>query len=345
MKIEKDEVRFSGGVAAHATTGAPLCMHIANLDYKSWRDKLIEPMTVPRPGHADLSGAIKYGHADLRLSLERASARETAARVAMGAVCQALLDVFDISVGGYVSQIGSYAVDCDGDSDVKVLKKRIAHARKNEFALPEAGHDERVREVIHAAMKAKDTLGGHIELFALSLPAGLGSYTQWDRRLEAQIGAALLSIQAMKGVSFGNAFENSTRFGTEVHDAIFADKKGALYRKTNRSGGFEGGMTTGSPIWARIAMKPISTTLNPLPSVDLATRKASSTKYERSDFCAVPRAVPICEAMLRFVLCNALMEKLGGDSISDMKQAFKNLRQSRLSDLPMRNKAWKFNDE
>lgn len=344
MKIEKDEVIFTAGVAQKKTTGAPVCMEVLNLDYKSWKEKSIEPMTIPRPGHADLSGAIKFGHEDLRLSLERASARETAARVAAGAVCKELLSHFDISVGGYVSQIGAYHVECS-DASEPALKKRVAQGLKSEFAMPEKGHDEKVREEIHRAMKAKDTLGGHLEIFAFGVPAGLGSYTQWDRRLESQIGAALLSIQAMKGVEFAQAFENSTKRGTQVHDEIFADKSGTLFRKTNRSGGFEGGMTTGSPIWARVAMKPISTTLNPLRSVDLATKKATTTKYERSDFCAVPRALPICEAMMSFVLANAMLEKIGGDSLSEMKRTFSKLRGSRISDLPMRNKTWHFEYE
>lgn len=345
MKIEKDEVHFTGGVAKKKTTGAPLCMEVANLDYDKWRDKAIEPMTIPRPGHADLAGALKFGHDDLRLSLERASARETAARVAMGAVCKELLSHFDISVGGYVSQIGSYQVACEDDVDAKKLKKRIANALKSEFALPEPGHDVKVHDEIHRAMKAKDTLGGVLEVLALGLPVGLGSYTQWDRRLEGQIGAALLSIQAMKGIEFARAFTNATKRGTEVHDEIFAEKSGRLYRKTNRSGGFEGGMTTGEAIWARVAMKPISTTLNPLRSVDLATKKAAPTKYERSDFCAVPRALPICEAMMSFVLCNALMEKLGGDNLDDMKRAFAKLRMNKMTDAPMLNKPWKFQYE
>lgn len=342
MKIEKDQAIFTAGVAQGKTTGAPLCMNVANLDYKSWKDKTIEPMTIPRPGHGDLAGAVKFGHEDLRLSLERASARETAVRVAVGAVCKELLCELKIQIGGYVSRIGSYQIDLKDDAQESVIKKRVATALKNEFALPEAGHEEAVREEIHKAMKAKDTLGGHIETFAFGVPVGLGSYTQWDRRLEAQIAAALLSIQAMKGVEFGRAFENAKMRGTEVHDEIFADKEGILYRKTNRSGGFEGGMTTGSPIWARIAMKPISTTLNPLRSVDLATRKPSKTEYERSDFCAVPRAVPICEAMMSFIICNALLEKVGGDNMNDVKRSFDELRQSKLSDLKMRNVPWQF---
>jgi len=345
MKIEKDEAVFTAGVARGKTTGAPLCITVANLDYKSWKDKKIEPMTIPRPGHADLSGAIKFGHEDLRLSLERASARETAVRVAAGAVCKELLRELGIEIGGYVSQIGSYKIDLEADANEATLKKRIATALKNEFALPTKGDEEAVREEIHRAMKAKDTLGGHIEIFAFGVLPGLGSYTQWDKRLEAQIGAALLSIQAMKGVEFGRAFENALMRGTQVHDEIFADKSGKLYRKTNRSGGFEGGMTTGSPIWARVAMKPISTTLNPLRSVDLATGKATATKYERSDFCAVPRALPICEAMMSFAICAALLEKLGGDSVSDVKRAFDKARKSTLSDLKMRNTEWQFQYE
>lgn len=345
MKIEKDEVIFTAGVAQKKTTGAPLCMEILNLDYKSWKNKLIEPMTIPRPGHADLAGAIKYGHEDLRLSLERASARETAARVAAGAVCSQLLSTFDVQVGGYVSQIGNYNIPCDGNVETKLLKRRIAYALTNEFALPEKGHEEQVHDEIHKAMKAKDTLGGHLEIFALGLPVGLGSYTQWDRRLEAQIGAALLSIQAMKGIEFARAFENSTKRGTTIHDEIFLEKNGRLYRKTNRSGGFEGGMTTGEPLWVRVAMKPISTTLNPLKSVDLVTKKATVTKYERSDFCAVPRALPICESMISFVLCNAMLEKLGGDHIGDVQRAFDNLRESKIKDLPMLGKPWSFQYE
>jgi chorismate synthase len=345
MKIEQDEVTITSGVAAGLSTGAPIAMELANADYKNWKEKDITPMTTPRPGHADLTGAIKYAHADLRLSLERASARETAMRVCVGGVCKQLLGAFGIEVGGYVTQIGPLAIPMVETTSSAEYQKRFAIAKDNEFALPDGGLVDTVREDIRACMKDKDTLGGIFEIVALGLPVGLGSYTHWDRRLEAQIGMALLSIQAMKGVEFAHAFQNATRRGTQVHDEIFADDEGNLIRKTNRAGGFEGGITTGSPIVARVAMKPISTTLNPLQSIDLAKGEASPTVYERSDFCAVPRAIPIGEAMMAFVLANALLEKLGGDSLSEMKKHFTTLAQNKISDLHLKNQPWRFDYE
>lgn len=342
MKMEHDTVTITSGVAAGLTTGAPLAMELANVDYKNWEKKEISPMTTPRPGHADLTGALKYGHFDLRLSLERASARETAMRVCVGGVCKQILSAFGVHVGGYVAQIGSLSVDLEESSDEKIYQNRFDVALGNEFALPVKNFEDQVRQEIQACMKDKDTLGGVLEIVALGVPVGLGSYAHFDRRLEAQIGMALLSIQAMKGVEFAHAFDNSKLRGTQVHDEIFTDKTGNLYRKTNRAGGFEGGITTGSPIVARVAMKPISTTLNPLGSVDLATGDASPTTYERSDFCAVPRAVPIAEAMMAFVLAQALLEKLGGDSLQEMKKHFDGLSQNRLSDLNLTNKPWCF---
>ena len=345
MKMERDEVSVTSGIAAGLTTGAPIAMELDNLDYKNWKDKAIAPMTTPRPGHADLTGAIKYGHADLRLSLERASARETAMRVCVGSVCKQLLSPFDIEIGGYVTQIGSIAISLKETTSVSEYAKRFKDAQKNEFALPDLTFNDAVHEEIKACMKAKDTLGGIFEVIALGIPPGLGSYSHWDRRLEAQIGMALLSIQAMKGIEFANAFENATLRGTQVHDAILAKKNGTLYRNTNRSGGFEGGITTGLPLIARVAMKPISTTLNPIQSINLATKKPSPTTYERSDFCAVPRAVPIGEAMVAFVLANALFEKIGGDSLKEMMPRFKLLAQNQISNFDLTNEPWFFRYE
>ncbi len=345
MKMERDEVSVTSGIAAGLTTGAPIAMELDNLDYKNWKGKAIAPMTTPRPGHADLTGAIKYGHADLRLSLERASARETAMRVCVGSVCKQLLSPFDIEIGGYVTQIGSVAISLKETTSVSEYAKRFKDAQKNEFALPDLTFNDAVHEEIKACMKAKDTLGGIFEIIALGIPPGLGSYSHWDRRLEAQIGMALLSIQAMKGVEFANAFENATLRGTQVHDAIFAQENGTLYRNTNRSGGFEGGITTGLPLIARVAMKPINTTLNPIQSTNLATKKPSPTTYERSDFCAVPRAVPIGEAMVAFVLANALFEKIGGDSLKEMMPRFKLLAQNQISNFDLTNEPWFFRYE
>jgi chorismate synthase len=302
-------------------------------------------MTTPRPGHADLTGAIKYGHCDLRFSLERASARETAMRVCVGNVCKQLLSPFAVEIGGYVTQIGSIAIALKETNSIIEYKNRFKCAQQNEFALPDLAFNNAIHEEIKVCMKAKDTLGGIFEIIALGIPPGLGSYTQWDRRLEAQIGMALLSIQAMKGVEFAGAFANATLRGTQVHDVILAKKNGTLHRDTNRSGGFEGGITTGLPLIARVAMKPISTTLNPLPSVDLSTGKASPTTYERSDFCAVPRAVPIGEAMVAFVLANALFEKIGGDSLKEMKPRFKGLTQNQISNFDLTSKPWFFRYE
>ncbi len=345
MKMERDEVIITSGIAAGLSTGAPIAMELNNIDYKNWKNKAIAPMTTPRPGHADLTGAIKYGHADLRLSLERASARETAMRVCVGNVCKQLLSPFAIEIGGYVTQIGSVAIDLNETISISEYQKRFKHAQQNEFALADLAFNDAIHAEIKACMKAKDTLGGIFEIIALGIPPGLGSYAQWDRRLEAQIGMALLSIQAMKGVEFAGAFANATLRGTQVHDAILAKKNGTLYRRNNRAGGFEGGITTGLPLIARVAMKPISTTLSPLPSVNLATGKASPTTYERSDFCAVPRAVPIGEAMVAFVLANALFEKIGGDSLQEMQPRFKALAQNQISNFHLSNEPWFFRYE
>lgn len=349
MGIEKDTVRISAGVLGGKTTGAPIALHIANLDHVRWRDRDIAPMTIPRPGHADLTGAIKYGLRDLRLALERASARETAARVAVGAVCRHLLSQFDIVIGSYVLSIGDVTATLpipEHDVAHATYLARFQAAEASEVRCPDPEAAERMRQAIWNAMQAKDTLGGVFEVVALGVPPGLGSYAQWDRRLSARLMAAVGSIQAVKGVEIGPAFENTRLPGTQVHDEIFlrSDAESAasdeLIRRTNRAGGLEGGISTGMPIIVRGAMKPISTTLNPLRSVDLATGQPATTRYERSDFCAVPRAAVVAEAMVAFVLADALIEKLGGDSLDEMRARFVHLRRARLSDLPMDNVPW-----
>lgn len=332
MKLERDTAEITGGVMAGHTIGAPIAVHIQNLDHAKWRGKAIAPMTVPRPGHADLTGAVKYDYSDLRMSLERASARETTARTAVGAICRKFLAHFGIRVGSYVTEIGNVAAQL-GDMP---LPDRIRLALESEMACPDATAAQHMRAAVEEVMRAKDTLGGIFEVVALGVPPGLGSHVHWDRRLTARLAQAMMSIHAMKGVEVGEAFANARRLGTQVHDEIEASE-GKLARRTNRAGGLEGGITTGEPIVLRVAMKPISTTLRPLMSVDLASRQPTPTEYERSDFCAVPRAGVIGEAMMCFVLADALMEKLGGDSISEITPRFNDLRQNDLDHLNMRN--------
>ncbi len=341
MKIESDRARLTGGVMAGRTTGAPIAITIDNLDYERWRDRDIPPMTIPRPGHADLTGAIKHGYRDLRLALERASARETAARTAVGAICRKLLQTFGMEIGSYVMAIGSVEADLRPATDAAIYLERFARAAESEVCCPDAQAAERMRAEIRAAIEARDTLGGVIEAVALNVPPGLGSHVQWDRRLSGRLIGALASVHAMKGVEIGPAFENARLPGTRVHDQIYLED-GRVMRETNRSGGFEGGITTGEPIVVRAAMKPISTTLTPLRSVDLARGEETHTQYERSDFCAVPRAGVILEAMMAFVLADALIEKLGGDSLDEMRPRFESLRRARLEDLSMDNIAWRF---
>ncbi len=338
MRIENDRVSFSSGVLNGKTTGAPIAMQIENRDWANWREKDIRPMTVPRPGHADLTGAIKYGYRDLRLALERASARETAARVAVGALCQHLLSEFAITVGSYVVRIGSASAALADDLP---YLDRFARAEQNDVRCPDPAAAEQMQAHIREAMAAKDTLGGIFEVVALGLPPGLGSHVHWDRRLGARLMAAVGSIQAIKGVEIGPAFENAAEFGTRVHDEIFVEN-GQLIRRTNRAGGLEGGITTGQPLVVRAAMKPISTALTPLRSVDLATGEPTTTRYERSDICAVPRAAVVGEAMVAFVMANALLGKLGGDSLTEMRARFAALRHGTLDDLGMDNELWRF---
>ncbi len=338
MKIERDRVRLLAGVMAGKTTGAPIAMMVENRDYKNWRDRDIPPMTVPRPGHADLTAAVKYGYRDLRLGLERASARETTMRVAVGAVCKRLLAEFGIVIGSYVVETGGVAAHIP---DEMPYEERFARAEENDLRCPLPEAAEAMRRRVREVMQARDTVGGVYEVVALNVPPGLGSHVHWDRRLTTRIAAAMLSIPAMKGVEIGPAFANARKTGTQVHDEIFVEE-GRLVRKTNRSGGVEGGISTGMPIVVRVAMKPISTTLTPLRSVDLATGTPTTTRYERSDFNAVPRAAVVGEAMLAIVLADALLEKLGGDSIEEMRPRFQTLRRAHLDDLPMDAVPWRF---
>ena len=339
MKIEKDAVQILGGVMAGETTGAPIAMLVGNADHVKWKGKAIEPMTAPRPGHADLTGAVKYGYKDLRPALERASARETTMRVAVGAVCKQFLAQFGITVGGYVTSIGEIQTDF-GDMS---YEERFARAEESDVRCPVESSAQQMRDEIEKTIHGKNTLGGILEIVALNVPPGLGSFMQWDKRLEAKLAMAVMSVQAIKGVEVGDAFENARRLGTQAHDPITLERSN-VQRSTNRAGGTEGGITNGQPIIVRAAMKPIATTLTPQQTVDLAAGENAPTKYERSDFCPVPRAVPILEAMVAFVLAEALIEKLGGDSLDEMKPRFEALRKATLDDLQMDNVAHVFWD-
>jgi chorismate synthase len=330
MQIEQDRVSILGGVLGGLTTGAPIALQIKNKDHDKWHNREIDAFVTPRPGHADLTGTIKYGYSDLRPTLERASARETAARVAVGAICKHFLNQFGIIVGGYVISIGEISADVEAIP----FAERMSQAEQSDVRCPEPGAAERMGARIREVMGSRDTLGGIIEVLALEFPPGLGSHVHWDRRLEARLGAAVLSVQAIKGVEIGPAFENSQKTGTQVQDPILLNGD-ELVRPSQRNGGLEGGITTGQPLIIRAAMKPIATTLTPQQTVNLETGEQVPTEYERSDFCPVPRAVPILESMISYVLADALLEKVGGDSLSEILPRFRSLSQTRLSDFEM----------
>ncbi len=335
MKIEKDQATLVSGLMDGKTIGSPIGIRITNLNHKEWRGKEISPFTIPRPGHVDLTGALKYGYQDLRPSLERASARETAARTAVGTICRHFLEQFSIQVGGWVSSIGPVvmeSVQITGETFPDLVERSEATGTRCPDPATAKLMDAAIREV----KKAGDTLGGVIEIAVMGLPPGLGSFMHWDRKLDARLGAAVLGIPAIKGIEIGRSFENSTKRGTEIQDPI-RSSDGNIYRPTNRAGGLEGGVTNGNPLIIRAAMKPIATTITPQQTVDLINQQESTSKYERSDFCPVPRAVPIVESVISFVLADALIEKLGGDSLAEMLPRFNNLPKSRFSDLHLDN--------
>jgi chorismate synthase len=343
MKIEQDAVRITGGILEGKTSGAPISLIIQNRDHEKWRGKEIPPFTIPRPGHADLTGTLKYGYSDLRPALERASARETAARVAVGAICKQFLEYFNIIVGGYVLSIAEITAQIDRIE----LLERLKLAESSPVRCPDHDKSKEMEERIRRVMEEKDTLGGIIETIALGVPPGLGSFVQLDRRLDARLGAAILSIQAVKGVEIGPAFQNSRLPGTKVQDPVEI-RDNYLSRSSNRAGGIEGGISNGQPIVIRAAMKPIATTLSPQKTVDILERKDVPTQYERSDFCPVPRVVPILEAMTAYILADALLEKLGGDNMIEIKTRYKQLHKNEIDGFNLNGKAhifWPEEDE
>jgi chorismate synthase len=335
MLIESDRVEVLSGIRLGETLGSPLAMLIWNRDWENWEKamahapppedenpKALRPMYLPRPGHADLVGVLKYDRRDTRDILERASARETAARVACGAVTKRLLVEFGIRVESHVRSVGDVVAPLP-----QLLPPELnaaADASPVRALDPAAG--KRMMEAIDAAKEAGDTLGGVFEVVARGMPVGLGSHVSWDQKLDGRLAQAILSIPAVKGVEVGEAFQGALMRGSAVHDAIVRiperPRTGGLGRATNRAGGLEGGVTTGEPLVVRGAMKPISTLRKPLPSVDLRTGEVAGAAVERSDVCAVPAAAVIGEAMVALVLADAFLEKFGGDSMAELKRNF-----------------------
>ncbi len=336
-KIEADVPRITAGLLDGVTTGAPIAVGITNRDHANWSDVDIPPLTVPRPGHADLTATEKYGYPDLRYALERASARETAARVAVGGLCLQLLGHFGMRVGSYVVAIGDVAARLPPGDEYDQL---FAAAEESDVRCPDPEAAAAMRLAIQEAVRRKDTLGGIFEVVALGVPPGLGSHVQGDRRLTGRLLGAAGTIPAVKGAEVGPAFANASRPGTEVHDT-FHLAAGRVIRNTNRAGGLEGGITTGEAVVLRCAMKPLSSTLTPLASVDLASGEEAPAHYERSDFCAVPRAAVVGEAVVGLVLADALLEKLGGDSLAEMRPRFENLTRSEVASFNMANRPWR----
>ncbi len=281
----------------------------------------VPPETRPRPGHADLCGIIKYSHSDIRNVLERASARETAMRVAVGAVAKKFIGEFGIKIWSHVVEIGGER----GRYARKSLDAIIEQVERSELRCGDRKAELKMRAKIEEAKKRGDTVGGIFEIIVTGVQTGLGSYSQWDRRMNARLAYAVMSIQAIKGVEIGLGFESARRFGSEVHDAIYYDaEKCKFYRKTNRSGGIEGGITNGENIVVRAAMKPIATLYSPLDSVDILTKKPFKASIERSDICAVPAASVVGKAMVAIEIANAFLEKFGGDSMDEIKRNYQN---------------------
>jgi chorismate synthase len=341
MLIEKDEAQVRSGIRWGETIGAPVALGIENRDWKNWTKKMSAlpedrddkiAVTKPRPGHADLNGALKYDRKDIRDILERASARETVARTAVGSFAKQLLAPFGVRVMGYIRSIGSVA------ADLRELSFDEIYARSEESPVRTAdgAAEAKMIALIEECKKEGNTLGGIFEVVVLGLPPGLGSHTQWDRKLDGRLARALMSIQAMKGVEIGLGFEMARRRGSQVHDEIFFDPSKdvsegtprivptGFYRGSNNSGGTEGGMTNGAPLIVRVAMKPISTLMSPLQSVDLRSKLPADASVERSDVCAAPAAAVVGESVVAFEVARAFLEKFSGDSLREIQRNYEN---------------------
>ena len=341
MLIEKDEVQIRSGIRWGETLGSPMALGIENRDWKNWTKKMSAApedrdekiaVTKPRPGHADLTGVLKYDRSDIRDILERASARDTVSRTAVGSFSKQLLSPFGIRVMGYIRSIGNVTANLDGFA----YEKAYARAEESPVRTADKEAEEKMITLIEECKKEGNTLGGIFEVVALGLPPGLGTHTQWDRKLDGRLAQALMSIQAIKGVEIGLGFEMARRRGSQVHDEIFFDPNKMVtegtprivptgfYRGSNNSGGTEGGMTNGAPLVVRVAMKPISTLMSPLQSVDLRSKQQADASVERSDVCAAPAAAVVGESVVAFELANAFLEKFGGDSLREIKRNYEN---------------------
>ncbi len=321
MKIETDRAEVTSGIRHGRTLGSPIALRIQNRDYANWEERMnpwpvaaeVAEVHLPRPGHADLAGVQKYGFSDVRNVLERASARETASRVACGALAKAFLRPFGISVFSHVLQIGSVVAPARDD----LAPENFANVDESPVRCLDTGASDAMVEEINRMRKANESLGGVFEVRAFGVMPGLGSHVAWDERMDGRLAQAIMSIQAMKGVSVGDAFDIAGRPGSQAHDEIFWSEDEGFYRETNRAGGVEGGMTTGDPVIVRGAMKPLPTLTKPLRSVDIATKEPAQALRERTDSCTVPAAGVVGEAMVALVLAKAARDKFGGDHIDD----------------------------
>ena len=341
MNIESDEVFISSGVVNNISTGAPIALRIKNKDWENWKDKDIEPYVVPRPGHADLIGTAKYDLNDIRLVLERSSARETAMRCAIGAIAIQILESMGISIYGYVSSIGKVDYRYSNDFSLDEMRKLTDDSP---VSCPDADKSQQMEKEISNARKKKDTLGGSITTIAKGVPPTLGSYVHWDKKLDAKLARILMSIQSVKAIEVGDGIESSKNYGTSVQDQYVLNKK-EIKKESNNLGGFEGGMTNGENIELTAYLKPISTTLSPIKSVNLAEKEETETVYERSDTCAVPRAVPIFESAMALEILNAVLNKSGGDNKKEIIKNFENIPNLNIDEFDLDNKVWKFGYE
>lgn len=324
MRIEQDKADLVSGVRFGQTLGSPITLTVHNRDWINWEQRMAafglpqgEAVLTPRPGHADLPGIMKYGRKDVRDILERASARETAARVAVGAVAKQLLHELGVEIVSHVTNIGGIAAETQGLTPAQINAKRD----QSDLGCIDEAAETKMKQAIDQAKAAGDTLGGIFEIIACGLPAGLGSHVQWDRRLDTRVAAAIMSIPAIKGVEFGEGFALANRPGSIAHDEIYFSREAGFYRGSNRAGGLEGGIANGENIVVRAVMKPIPTLMKPLASISLDSLDAARANTERSDVCAVPAAAVVGEAMLAIVLAEACLEKFGGDTMEDLKQA------------------------
>ena len=341
MNIESDEVFISSGVVNNISTGAPIALRIKNKDWENWKDKDIEPYVVPRPGHADLIGTAKYDLNDIRLVLERSSARETAMRCAIGAIAIQILESMGISIYGYVSSIGKVDYRYSNDFSLDEMRKLTDDSP---VSCPDADKSQQMEKEISNARKKKDTLGGSVTTIATGVPPTLGSYVHWDKKLDAKLARILMSIQSVKAIEVGDGIESSKNYGTSVQDQYVLNKK-EIKKESNNLGGFEGVMTNGENIELTAYLKPISTTLSPIKSVNLAEKEETETVYERSDTCAVPRAVPIFESAMALEILNAVLNKTGGDNKKEIIKNFENIPNLNIDEFDLDNKVWKFGYE